>query len=623
MSRQLPSPLLGQSRFSGRDLASIFALASIRGCFDDDVWTFSDHPQVASSTTRDRVHWSTVPTALREQLKELMVIAADPSRHLEITTALAGVRVRHLSTIHRWIPHLCVDLAWLSARAGSLAAVTQDDLDAWAVADDLDIDYRRIGAIQSFARYCAAMTPTLDVLSVTPWPGQSALSVAGGFKKKRANSTLPLDVEVIGPWLEGAMMLVRHADEILTRATRALCASSTAQEDSPSEDEEPAWLPTGMDETEAREWLRDLAAACLFVTAAFSGMRATELETIPRRSPLSAIEVAGVKRWLLVGHLVKGMPKPRREQWLVPPIVGQAIEATIRILQVLEIPSDRKYPPIRQAALFDHRISVTKPRNNARTRVFTLNLSRSIASLGARLGTLAAPAGMRAPSGQRPQGRQLRRTFAMIVAARPGGPQAAMDQFKWQHADTAAGYFRLAPDSVALSQRELYEDIRELQRDAVLNVAVREYDLWARAVEAGETPAFPAGPDGRRKRDLFASVQASLLREPRIVEDDRRLRSLLRPHLESIYLTEFGLCDYNEEFALCRGVGGPAAARCRPNECLNASTWVSTIAAHQVRHRRFVRLSKDRSMPMLARAKIKAEAQIMERDLGDLLEATQ
>ena len=70
-----------------------------------------------------------------------------------------------------------------------------------------------------------------------------------------------------------------------------------------------------------------------------------------------------------------------------------------------------------------------------------------------------------------------------------------MEQFKWQHPATAAGYFRVAPEAVALGQRELYEEVAELYEDVVLDAVVTEYDLWEREVDrGGAEPLLPAGP---------------------------------------------------------------------------------------------------------------------------------
>ena len=606
-------PVRSQSRFLGTELAELFGVSALGGAFEDDAWQLLGHPDLHASFVTDVLHWESTPAALVEVLKELVVLAVRPDLHGDVTTSLLAVKPKNVLTVYRWLSHLVIDLSWLRARAGSLSDVTQDDLDTWRTNDDLDVDHRRVSAVMAFARYGQAMTPSLDRLSIEPWPGRSGLDVGGGLRSDPANRTLPLPMAILGPWLEGGMFLVQHYDPILLAVHNTL----TGQ---PVEKGRASWLPRQMTTWQAREWARAVAAASAFVTVAFSGMRASEFETIPRENALTAIEVAGTRRWLLAGHLVKGMKHPKPEMWIVPPVVAEAVQAMLAVLVVLEVGDDREYGLIGTAPLYDHRATVVLARRGKGSKKTTMNFGLVATYLEPVLCGLAASGHVPGVPAKKPTGRELRRTFARIVASRPGGPQAAMDQFKWQSPATASGYFRIAPDAVALSQRELYEDVRKLQREMVLDVAVREYDLWARAVDDGQAPLFPAGPDGRRKRDAFAAVRDTAEHNPRVVEDPRRLRALLEPHVERVYLTEFGFCDFNPDFALCDLGAGPDPARCRPNECMNSSVLKLTIEAHQVKRDRLVELAQDKSLPPMIRQKVRAEVQIIERDLGPALE---
>ncbi|NEK85251.1 hypothetical protein GCU60_05665 [Blastococcus saxobsidens] len=639
----IPLRRTSASQFSGRPLAELLG-EPVSGVYDDDSWDISGHRDTASSVRR-RLHFGGIPAHLRDALKELFILATRPFLHTKVTTELTGRKPKDLKTVERWLAGLTVDLAWLHQRAGSLAAVTQEDYDAWKDESGLGPNYRRISALKSFALYARAMSPGVDRLTHEPWPGVSALSLGGGAAavRRRVNSTAPLSVaDVLGPWLTLGMFLVEHGHAILDRheaMQRNRAAQPLLVVD--AQGREVVWLDRDGFESQGSELLGQVAGACLFVTAAFTGMRATELDAVPRHSPLEAIEVTGTTRWLLRSYLVKGLERPREERWLVPPIVADAVGVLIRLLDVKDVPPDRLFAATGQAPLFDRR-AVHGQRDGARV---TARLERAIDQV-ARAGQDLVRRGIVPPLPVKddpataallasdrpdraawlavlvkPDGRELRRTFARIVSARPHGPQAAMEQFKWQHPETAAGYFRVAPDAVALGQRELYEDVAELYENVVVDAMVDEFHVWERAVEAGVGPRLPAGPDGRRKRDVFAAVHEVLSREPRVEEDDRRLRVLLRQHARGIRLTEFGWCDFDPDLALCGAEEGtPLESFCQPNRCLNHTTVSATLAAHQVKHDRLLSLTRDRSMPKLAREQAGENAALIERDLGDLIE---
>lgn len=633
------------SRFSGRPLAELLG-EPVSGFYDDDSWDTSGHRDTASSTRR-HLHFGGLPAHLKDPLKELFVLATRPYLHGDVTTELTGRRPKDLKTVERWVSGLAVDLSWLQVRAGSLVRVTQEDCDAWKDESGLDPNYRRIGALKSFALYSRAMSPGVDRLRHEPWAGVSALSLGGGVaaSRRRVNSTAPLSVaDVLGPWLNAGMFLVQHGHAILDAyeaAEHGLTVHCLRVRDATNR--EVVWLEPEHFASQATELLGQVAGACLFVTAAFTGMRASELDAVPRHAPLEAIDIAGTTRWLLRSYLVKGLQRPREERWLIPPIVADAVGLLTRLLQVKGVPADRPFARTGHAPLFDRR-AVHTGRDGARV---TARLDRAIdqvATAGQELvrrgivPTLpvtddTASAALLADRLDRaawlaalvkPDGRELRRTFARIVSARPHGPQAAMDQFKWQHPETAAGYFRVAPDAVALGQRELYDEVAELYEDVVVDAMVSEFDVWQREVETGVPPQLPAGPDGRRKRDVFEAVQDVLRREPRVQEDDRRLRVLLRRHARGIRLTEFGWCDFDPDLALCGAKDGtPLEAFCQPNRCLNHTTTSSALAAHQVKHDRLLDLSRDRSMPLLAREQARENAAIIKRDLGELIEVSE
>ncbi len=598
-----------ESRFTGSRLSDLLGVPRLEGVFDDDTWPLARHPHMASTSALANVSWMRVPVEFREALKELVVLATAPELHAGLDSKLLAREPRNLMTVVRWLQTLPIDLAWIRERAGTLTAARQGDFEAWKMGSGFAIDHRRVRALEAFAAYSTAMSPDVERLTAEPWPARSALAVAGGKKRRRANTTMPLDVAHYGRWLVAAGFVVEHADQFLDAVTGENTATLVEPLIQPWLDEHKNLL--------SRNGLRAMVAgSCIFVTGAFTGMRLGELQAIPRHPQLSTIEVSGDRRWLLTSCLVKGLPVPRREQWLIPPLVAEAVVAMTQLLERCNIPDDEPFLPTGHPPLFDRRALARLSKESTKT---TMRLERAIEAVGRASAVLASLGVCEPVPSPAPNGREMRRTFARIVASRPQGPQAAMEQFKWQRAETAAGYFRISTEAPALAQRELYEEVRELQAAVVTGTAVREYQLWERSVERDCAATFPAGPDGLRKQAAFASIRAAIVGAPRVVEDDRRLRALLEPHVDSIYLTEFGFCDYDERHQLCGGLGGPNPAMCQPNACLNASTLSTTVAAHRVKHDRLVALSRDRRLPDLARKRIRREAEAIEKDLGRAL----
>lgn len=626
------------SRFAGRSLADLFGNRDMQGVFDDDVWNLTGHPNVADGGGKRACHFTEMPQRLREPLKELLLIATRPAVHAaELAPDLMGVMGKDIKTVMRWLPGLTIDLAYLAEKAGTLRAATQADYKSLKQA--LKLDHRRIAALQSFARYSAAMSPVVDRLVNYPWPGRSALSVAGGLPQHGGRNTTPLfPLEELTPWVECAMFLVEHGKQIVDVATLELLTGPDEVDSKgrprnaltrryppvqtfsvPNLNGEVVELiRSDCDRREAARILKQIAAACAFVTVAFTGMRASEFEAVPRDDPLEAIEVSGTKRWLLHSYLCKGLATPLGEKWLVPPIVADAVEVLLHLLEQQRFPSGPTFAPTGKAPLFDRR-ALSTHREEGGTAV--MRLERVMDAMAQAMDDLKAKNLTRERSGKKPNGRQLRHNFTVVVASRPHGPQAAMEQFKWQHSETASGYFRVAPDGVALGQRAVYEEVSVLHRELVVNALTDEFAVWQSQIEADMEPTLPAGPDGRRKRDMFASVRNALSSEPSVEEDPRRLRILLRDHAENMHLTEFGWCDWDELHARCGGIGGPQVSRCQPYLCLNHSTPSTAVSAHHVRRDRLNVIAKDRSFPALARERALADVKAVEDHLGPNLEA--
>jgi len=566
-----------------------------------------------------RINFGAQPAWMRDVIKEFVILASRPDLHGDISPQIMGLKRKDLKTIRRWIFALVTDLLWLHQRSGSLRSVSHDDFDLWRTSSGLDVDHRRIGGVKAFAKYGPAMSENLDILAVEPWPGVSALKVGGrrNGKRQRANTTLPLSMKELAPLLLSAMFHIENSDAIGEALAAELQTGVTATASLTATDGSVhRWAPSDSWAAHARV----TACAAMFVTAAFTGMRSSELDAIPRDGTLDDIAVGRTRRWLINSYLVKGLRQPRPEKWLVPPIVALAVETTQMLHRRLSLTDDRPFSPTGQQPLFDRRLAVVE-RGDGSMKV-GMRLERVILAIEKSTDTLAL-AGLVPAREIRDavvNGRSLRRTFVRIVAARPQGPQAAMEQFKWQHPETAGGYFRVDPDAVSIAQRDVYTEINDVHTDLVVDAMAGEYEIWKRAIEAGTTPQTPAGPDGRRKRDLFAAVRDAIQEAPRIEEDDRRVRALLREQASGITLTEYGWCDYDEAFALCgRGEGEPVPHRCEPSKCFNHSTPSSHLAAHSVNRDRLLKIGNDRQFPTLARQQAAVRAAEISKDLGHLI----
>lgn len=626
------------SRFAETSLAELFGVPAIQGTFADDRWNLRGHTDLDNGGGKHTINFLSAPEPLRDALKEFLLIATRPEIHAaDEAPGLVGVRPKDIKTVQRWLGGLTTDLSWLRERTGrDLHQVVQSDFDA--LKDALELSHRRIGALKAFARYSEGMSPNVDRLQVMPWVGESAYSVGEGKGSTRGRNTTPLfQVTDMAPWLETAMLLVGSGERIIDVATLELITdpneyTTTGKVKNSRTRERPPvervyldgqrglpLLSSDCDRRDAVKVLKHLAAACAFVTVAFTGMRASEFEAIPRGTPLGSIDVAGARRWTLSSYLIKGLPSPKPEKWLVPPIVAEAVSVMKYLLDRSGIEPDRPFVPTGLPPLFDRRALAKQVRSNGPS---VMRLERVMSTLQEAINDLSALGLVQPYAGPQPNGRRLRRNFAVIVAGRDGGPQAAMEQFKWQDPKTASGYFRVSSEGVALGQRDVYEEVAEIHADMVVDALRDEFEVWERQVQRGVVPALPTGPDGRRKRDVFASVRNSLQDEPRVEEDPRRLRALLRTHADTMHLTEFGWCDWDESVARCGGVGGPVPSMCDPEFCLNHSTPSTAIAAHISRYDRLVQLSRDRTFPPLAREKARDGARAVERHLGEHLEET-
>jgi hypothetical protein len=624
MSTPLTLAPPSRSRFRGKTLSELFAYGQIPGRYEDNRWDLRQHPDSASANSKSSFDFTDVPTWLRDAIKEFVLIASRPALGTDVDPSFLGLRRKNLSTLHRALPNLVVDLITVtSLSAGSgLSSAGQDAFEVFR--RDHEPDHRRAGALKSFATYRTAMSPEIDKLSIEPWEGISGLAVGGGLPVNDGMNTTDLfQIEDLAPWISACLALVRSGREIVRVATlddppedladskgrwrnartrivppREVATLSTSSE--PME-----FIATDDPRIDRQRAIADVAAACAFVTVAMSGMRTSEFEVIPRAHALEEISLRGARRALLQSFLIKKREQPRRENWLIPPIVAEALGVVEFMLEQTKLPDDNVDLRTGQCPLFDRRLLAHLRRSKGPS---AMRFDRVVERIGAHIDRLSRAGLGPARSEIEPNDRSLRRNLAVVISGRANGAISAMDQFKWLDAKTAAGYFRVDPDAVATGQRELYAEVRGLQTEVVVDALRNEYAVWERAIEAHQVPALPAGKDARRKVDVFASVRAATLSDPRIEEDPRRLRELFRPHAESMFMTVFGFCDFSEDQARCGGIGAPNVEQCDPLECLNHTTTTFGVPGFQVTHDRLVKGARDRKLPELGREKMRVQA---------------
>ncbi|WP_144709682.1 hypothetical protein [Curtobacterium pusillum] len=624
MSTPLTLSPPSRSRFRGKTLSALFAHEHIPGRYEDNRWDLRRHPDSASANSKSRFDFADVPTWLRDAIKEFVLIASRPALATDVDPSFLGLRRKNLSTLHRALPNLIVDLITVTSLGAysELSSVDQEAFDTFL--RDHKPDHRRASALKSFATYRTAMSPEIDKLSIEPWEGKSGLAVSGGLPDNDGMNTTDLFlIEDLAPWISACIALVRSGREIVRVATldnppEALTDSKGRWRNARTRvvpPREVAMLSTSSEPMEfiasddrkidRQRAIADVAAACAFITVAMSGMRTSEFEVIPRGHALEEITLRGARRALLQSFLIKKRERPRRESWLIPPIVADALGVVTFMLEQTNLPDDAVDLRTGQSPLFDRRLLAHLRRADGPS---AMRFDRVVERIGAHIDRLSQAGIGPTRSRTEPNDRSLRRNLAVVIAGRANGVISAMDQFKWMDAKTAAGYFRVDPDAVATSQRELYAEVRGLQTEMVIDALRNEYALWERAIEADQTPMLPAGKDARRKVDVFASVRAATLADPRIEEDPRRLRELFRPHAESMFMTVFGFCDFSEDQARCGGIGAPNVEQCDPLECLNHTTTTFGVPGFQVTHDRLVKGARDRKLPHLGREKMRAQA---------------
>lgn len=304
--------------------------------FGDDAWDFSPHIKRANKGATKRLHWHirNLQASLVESCKVATLaywkFGAHKSKKRPEATTVASF-ARHLLTFSEWL------------QARSIMSFNQIDQDT-ATAYAAWIRHPERGLKASTQDQRLALLETLfalsdrleDGLRCHPWPGQSSTTLSGRYKHTRVSGTeiIPLPI---------TQSLFQKAERLFERAEKLLDAREKMQEVAA----EAAGLHPTVIGVKKRKMLAELgfkyefgrgfihelielSTACFVVIGMFSGMRSHELSSIEVNAYYETEEDGEVYGWL------KGESHKTFEgqtEWMVPPIVGRAVEIQTRIAE--------------------------------------------------------------------------------------------------------------------------------------------------------------------------------------------------------------------------------------------------------------------------------------------------
>lgn len=304
----------------------------------------------------------------------------------------------------------------------------------------------------------------------------------------------------------------------------------------------PWTLP--LDERDVRNLAGYAHTACLVLTAALTGMRASELMELRDGCRGITRHGDGLTRYRLESKLVKGQPLGgTREEWVVIEAVHDAVgmaEQLSRLTSVAGATEDLVFG-----------------RFTFRPRYYWLR------------DWVNGPAGQRLGLAPIPDGnvtlRMLRKTLAHELAYRPGGLLAAKFALKHLSVATTEGYAARPGGAQGKFLAEIAED--EASRN--LQIVLAEYRSYQDGI-------MPAGPGARELTEFFASIDAGLAGHeagaPRVVASDQHVLNLLSKRAQVLHLATANYCWFTDPSrALCLKLAGtPAASKPLAGMCDSA-----------------------------------------------------
>lgn len=581
MTRPLPvgqAADAGQARsvFAGVDVCDLAGLrvvaGAVRPTFDDDVWNFDGLADAPGSMQPAEKRWDFTTIrhpAWRIVAKELLLAQLAPV-HPAVASLPAASRTPRSPRFCRLVlREMVVWFNWLNDQhVGRLAEVTQAHCDRYLAQRSYTQERprrllvpgtrKRIAAtVQQLAAYNDLYSADRHRSGFVPWQGRTAWEVVGGQRTATENAVQPLPDAHLRPLLAAALHLVEHVGPHLaatveqhgtTGKTTARWGEAAATTPRPDGEPVPWTLPLTAQQVRTLVTLTHLAT--LIVTAALTGMRASELAEIhigARRDP--ALTPGGGRRFRLTAKVIKGRKfGGETDEWIVLPVVDTAIALAERLL-----------PHLLQ----------TRPRG---TRIFGRYWAPAQyrrfrdwvnGPEGRRLGLEPIPDGPCNP-------RMMRRALARELARRPGGLLAAKIALKHISVVTTEGYTRRPGGSQALFRAEV-EQAEQAHHRSLTTVLFRDY----------QEGILPTGPGARRLIAAFAHVDTALGQEPpeaTVMDTERRIENLLRATASTLHIGAANYCWFHDPSqALCLRMAGtltavkPLAGMCDSAACPQAT----------------------------------------------------
>ncbi len=293
--------------------------------------------------------------------------------------------------------------------------------------------------------------------------------------------------------------------------------------------------------------------AALFVAAALTGMRSSELMELTSDSCLPPEEVtAGLVRYRLASKLIKGQQWGGiADEWVVIEPAYRAVELAIRLTRAktwLAAPQSRE-------SLFG-RYNLAK-----RFRAFRRWVN---SPAGARLGLEPVPDGDIT-------GRMTRRTLSLELAHRPHGLWAAKVHLKQVSVTTTEGY-AARPGG---AQGRLHAEMKREEQ-------AHKLALTKAAYQAYRDGKMPAGPGARTLIAAFEHVDAELAKldhaPATVAATDRHVELLLKKRAATLHIQPANYCWFTDPAkALCLKLAGtptadqPLAGTCDAARCPQAT----------------------------------------------------
>jgi len=276
--------------------------------------------------------------------------------------------------------------------------------------------------------------------------------------------------------------------------------------------------------------------ACLFVAAAVSGMRSSELMELTTRSCLPPRQAGqGLFRYSLASKRIKGEPLGgAADEWVVIEPAYRAVELAARL-------SDAK------AALAGMEPGTSVFGRYAFTTRFNTFRRWVNSPAGARLRLSPIPE-------EQVTARMVRRTLALELAHRPHGLLAAKVHLKHISIATTEGYAARPGGSQARFHAEMAaEEQKQNEKRAV--AAYRDF----------QDGILPVGPGARSLIAAFRYVDAELAsleaRQPTVVATDRHIELLLQKRTATLHIQPANYCWFTDPAkALCLKLAGTPAA---------------------------------------------------------------